>query len=486
MRDRYAIIRMYWQVYWDWGILRMTDDLKTVEEVAKTTGKAIDIAQNFGHFISKYISGSLEQGMGIFEDKLKYTRWERQMRLMKRAEEFMKSTGMDKPDKPLELKFAVPLLQAATLEENDYLQDLWAKLLVNSVSNENKIELTRSYIDILERLTPFEAKILEKIYSLPFEEIQHGGVNTTCLPEKATVVNDFSERQTELKNEEVLLALANLSRLGCVTPTLSIGGGQKFSVVTPTILGKYFIEACTLKNTLVEEHVKMVESSSVHSRSDILLSEDLNNKLSQLNVKTIELEIDTIYNQAFEIEQKDRFGIYDLRSNYEKIISLLEKNPSIKSAEFRFDMYIKLATIYFQFASDIDLPFYDKIKSYLDIALNIGKTNEFEENKLVPAYKLYVGLERKYFKDGGNRIYFLNKIFEENIYDYLAGIELAIALDRRNEEKDIKKEMEVIRQIIEIDFADIKQSLIAHKDLGGFNNLLNSKYRKEFLDILKS
>lgn len=226
----------------------MTEDLKAIEEVAITTSKAIDLTQSFGHFISKYISGSLEQGVGIFEDKLKYTRWERQIRLMKKADEFMKSMGIDKPNNPIELKLAVPLLQAATLEENDYLQDLWAKLLVNSVNDKNKIKLMRSYIDILERLTPLEAKILEEIYSLPFDEIQHKGVNTTYLPEKALIVNDNERSNLILENEEIQLALANLSRLGCITASYSLGGGEIFSSVNPTILGKYFIEACTLKN----------------------------------------------------------------------------------------------------------------------------------------------------------------------------------------------------------------------------------------------
>ncbi len=224
----------------------MTKDFKSVEEIAKTTGKAIDAIEKFGGFISKYISGSLEQAMGIFEDKLKYLRWERQIRLMKRAEEFMKNVGLSGPTKPIKLKLAIPLLEAASLEEDDYLQDLWAKLLVNSSILNNNIELTRTYIDILERLSPLEARILEKIYNLPFEKIQHQGVSTEKLPEEVAIAEEKGEYK-EIINEEVILALANLSRLGCIAPTRSIGGGEIFSRINPTLLGKYFVEACTLK-----------------------------------------------------------------------------------------------------------------------------------------------------------------------------------------------------------------------------------------------
>lgn len=61
---------------------------KATQEVAKTTSKALVTAEKLGGFISKYIGGPLEQAVGIFEDKLKYIRWERQQRLFKRAQEF--------------------------------------------------------------------------------------------------------------------------------------------------------------------------------------------------------------------------------------------------------------------------------------------------------------------------------------------------------------------------------------------------------------
>ncbi len=60
----------------------MSEESKAIEEVAKTTGKAIDASRELGGFLSKYVGGSLEQAMGIVEDKLKYLRFERKVRLM--------------------------------------------------------------------------------------------------------------------------------------------------------------------------------------------------------------------------------------------------------------------------------------------------------------------------------------------------------------------------------------------------------------------
>ena len=228
--------------------------MSDIEEVTKATGKALDTANNFGGFISKFISAPLEEGMGIVQDKLRYIRWERQVRLMKKSEEFMNEIGSENSIKPIPLKFAIPLIQAATLEDDDYLQDLWAKLLVNFSNKDSDVKISRAYIDILEKLSPLEAKILLVIYSYPFNESEHRGVLTIDLPEKVTpyIHDEYTPNRDKykIKDENIILALANLSRLGCIYPQKSIGGGDIFDIVMPTILGKYLVESVTLKNNI--------------------------------------------------------------------------------------------------------------------------------------------------------------------------------------------------------------------------------------------
>jgi len=220
---------------------------KAAQEIAKTTGKAIDASQEFGGFISRYISGPLEQGIGIFEDKLKYMRWERQMRLMQRASDYMASMGIEAPTKPIPLKLAIPLLEAASLEDDDYLQDLWAKLLVNSSIEGSPINLNRSYIDILERLSHLEAKILNVIYTLPEDKLKNQSILTGNLPESVEIKNENNKKELAELTEEVTFALANLARLGCISLPTTWGGGQVFSTIYSAVLGRGLVEACTLK-----------------------------------------------------------------------------------------------------------------------------------------------------------------------------------------------------------------------------------------------
>lgn len=49
----------------------MSEEAKAVQEVAKASGQLIEAGREFGKFMSRYIGGTVEQAVGIFEDKLK-------------------------------------------------------------------------------------------------------------------------------------------------------------------------------------------------------------------------------------------------------------------------------------------------------------------------------------------------------------------------------------------------------------------------------
>lgn len=210
--------------------------------------KGMNMAEGMGKFLAPLIQGSLEQTMGMVEDKLRYTRWERQMRLKKCVNQKLQELGITEIENPLPLKFAVPLVEGATLEENDDLQDLWANLLINSVANK-KVEMKRAYMDILERISPLEAAIIEKVYTFSFEENRHKSLATDCLPDYVYIYERKEKQDNkifDLENKDVELALMNLSSIGCISPTKSIGGGEFFAVINMTLLGYKLHEACTL------------------------------------------------------------------------------------------------------------------------------------------------------------------------------------------------------------------------------------------------
>jgi hypothetical protein len=218
------------------------EEAKAVKEIAKTTGKAIDASRETGKFMAKFIKGPLEQAMGIFEDKLKYMRWERQISFIDKTNEILKERGLSEPTQPVAMKIFIPLVHAATLEEDDLLQEIWANLLVNAGDKDSGVEIRRNFITILQDLSFIEVQILKKIYSIelgPVEEIW------TCeLPEK--VLTERPEDENKRPIEDVALALANLCRLNLLESVITMGvGGTLLKAVYQTVLGRKLYEACT-------------------------------------------------------------------------------------------------------------------------------------------------------------------------------------------------------------------------------------------------
>lgn len=219
----------------------MTDESKAIEEVAKTTGKAIDAGRELGGFLSKYVGGSLDQAMGIVEDKLKYLRWERQIRLIERANHLLAAKGLQQPSRKVPLQIAIPLIQGGSLEEDDWLQDRWAALLVNAADASCHIEVRRAFISILEDLTPLDALLLEKIYSSTEIPDVEAEIWTTFLPDHVTLKKPDQEDMRPPSNVEI--SLGNLARMGLITTAMAWGGFAVFSCVHRTVYGREFLNA---------------------------------------------------------------------------------------------------------------------------------------------------------------------------------------------------------------------------------------------------
>src|SRR5579884_2936488 len=63
------------------------------------------------------------------------------------AAEMLASVGLHL--NPVPLKVLKPILDAASMEDDEEMQDVWAALLANASSNDPDVEVTSSYIEIL-------------------------------------------------------------------------------------------------------------------------------------------------------------------------------------------------------------------------------------------------------------------------------------------------------------------------------------------------
>ena len=216
----------------------IVESAKAVREVAKTTGNAIDATRDLGKFVARFIEGPLEKASRIVENELSYMLWGRQARFMKRTQELLEEVGLSEPTRPIPMTVAIPLFQAASLEEDDDLQDIWATLLVNAANADSGVDVQRMYVSILEKFGHLEVRILQTIYSSPIKRLD--GVRTELLPDR--IVDQPYRGQPPLPPETVELSLWNLSRLGCIRPDGNLG----IRHVYLTTLGERLVDACTL------------------------------------------------------------------------------------------------------------------------------------------------------------------------------------------------------------------------------------------------
>lgn len=218
----------------------MEEEAKAITETAKTAGKAIDALTKMGQFIAQYLKGPLAQASGIYQDKLTYIRWERQVRLMDRANEFLHQRGIAEPTRPVPMSILVPILQLGSMEEDNELQDRWAQLLVNAADANSGIVVEPAFIGILQNLSSRDAAILEKTYSVAVEDeskpLYMYGLPAEILTEKPSgEINPPAE---------VHQSLENLKRLGLIQGAMFWGGGTNNQYAFQTFLGRAFMKAC--------------------------------------------------------------------------------------------------------------------------------------------------------------------------------------------------------------------------------------------------
>jgi hypothetical protein len=218
------------------------ESAKAVQEMAKAAEKVVDVVHDTGEFLAPHVDGVLTQVVGMFTDHLKYVRGVRLVRLGQRFQQELLAHGGQAAVRKLPLNFAIDALEQGAMEQDDDLQDIWARLLANAVDATNEVQPRRAYISIIKDLSPLDALILEKIYAVD-QELHRKAIVTHELPLRAYPAIDIEPIRPPKPNKEVQVTLANLERLGLIQYGASWGGGEVLSLVNHSTAGKAFMMA---------------------------------------------------------------------------------------------------------------------------------------------------------------------------------------------------------------------------------------------------
>ncbi len=197
-------------------------------------------------FFNGIVPDFVKETGGILSDTVRFWRWKNQVNIIKKAQEKIKSSGLNKQQIPL--KVLVPIIQNSSLEEDSNMQDKWANMLANAATGNQQV--SPNYAAILNELSPLEVGILDRIYQEVNKELDYQKRREFQFDAvKLRSILGISE-------EKMDLIIENLFRLNLLQPPAGKGimlGEVPFALRTNkafefTTLGYEFVKACNWGN----------------------------------------------------------------------------------------------------------------------------------------------------------------------------------------------------------------------------------------------
>jgi hypothetical protein len=124
------------------------------------------ISLNAGKAISKalvpLVGGAAKELSSYFGDEIRFFHWKNAVRILERAQQFCKKKNLHPKSVPI--KFIVPFLESASLEEDatsGILSDMWASLFASAVSSYQARHAV--YVDVLKKLSSKDARFIRSL-----------------------------------------------------------------------------------------------------------------------------------------------------------------------------------------------------------------------------------------------------------------------------------------------------------------------------------
>ena len=216
------------------------------KELAKIGAEAV--VKPFGDLLTKLFGGSAEQIGGIAEDyfaeirqKLAGKRQSQRVEtVLSKTEYVIEDAGFEPKEVPDEI--LIPLLQAASLQDDATLQDMWANLLANAANPEGE-PIRRVFINILCELSPNDALFLDKFidapeppFGMPYPEMMLAEFHPTGDSDAVQITLAVLRRSQLIDQHFAVTVPGDPSAIGGsnpIPPTYTVSG-----------LGMAFVRAC--------------------------------------------------------------------------------------------------------------------------------------------------------------------------------------------------------------------------------------------------
>lgn len=195
----------------------MTDEDKNFSPpVDKAIGQVIvETARDSRALLEKLFGPAVTEFGGMLGDRMCYWRFRNLCHILSKVEEITKAHGFEVEGlSSLEFGDAFRTIEAASFEEKEEVQELWAGLIANAVSPDSTITIKKVYIEILRSLSPAEAALLELLGEC---ERRSWRINVEELKEFNEEMNKLANLKWRKYDSEARRTLTqNLVRIRCV------------------------------------------------------------------------------------------------------------------------------------------------------------------------------------------------------------------------------------------------------------------------------
>ena len=198
----------------------------------------------FSDLIRTVLGPAAEEAGAMFQEHVRSYRIQRQIRLWAQTQKALEALGVKPRQVPLRL--LAPIIENASVEDDDDLQDIWANLLANAAGSEGVAEVHPSFPGILKDFTPQDAKFLDSLYgsALQMGKGEHRKSPANEVVFDLGVARAVYARIGDKKNAKLSMDLFERhglirTKYGLTKYSNEIGSAYSF-----TSFGIAFIEAC--------------------------------------------------------------------------------------------------------------------------------------------------------------------------------------------------------------------------------------------------
>ena len=203
--------------------------MKSLEEIL--IEKGVDAVKDVAVSSAGKVFGPMAEELGLYlADKIKYRRQKNFVVFLQEYLDLVRQLGLPQEEPPVKLLH--PILENASLEEDDLLRSKWVALLANAADPGSDASLLSGFVEVLKQISPQEAQLLDWLYR--GDELPEGQIGAH------EVVGVL-----EVARPNASILLEHLGQVGLVTlgPGWVPGVSADLQYLA-TQLGLAFVQAC--------------------------------------------------------------------------------------------------------------------------------------------------------------------------------------------------------------------------------------------------